>query len=669
MSYNIYPMPQSSSISKLSIPKPSLVSLIVEDAERELLGSMYQSLLNIWNENFSNNNNGNKVKIAQNLITSYYNGISEQNLIAGHDSRITEQKLIACHDKNITEQGYILEINKASWKISFSDSYGLYYGILTFLQIWEQSVDCLYELRITDYPAIKNRGILIDISRDKIPTKETMFGIINKLSRMRINELQLYIQGYPFEYQGYEHLFSDETPYTKKEMKEISAYAKSKFITMIPNMNCLGHMDMWLEQEELRDFAECPEGFSFKNLYHREPGTIDPYDEKAFEFITGLAQDLMECFDEVRFNANLDEPYELGMGKSKEIAEINQVSSIYVEYINKLNSYLNKQGYQMMMWGDVIFTHPELICELPKNIILLDWIYEGSATFKNHAKLVEKEGFEYYVCPGTSAWCSLLGRSDNMKANSKDAVEAATTYHAKGIMVTDWGDMGHWQYLPISYLGYAFTGAYSWNLSIQEETIFYFLNQFIFKDATNCFSQTLYDLGNYYLKKDTILYNTTFCFANITSKYRFESFEGYKEKMHMLATLTEHIAHENHIPYDGFHDKMDGSKVISYINEVLSKLESIKLNIEDGALIQKEIKVNARMAIHGAKLHYMMNNLYESNKPEAKKLFQELYDDMKDIIKLHYELWIQRNKKGGFSRSVEQMKHLCKFYRREINIC
>jgi hypothetical protein len=617
-----------------------MVSLALNGTETEILGDTYPILQQVWNEFFINDIRDHGEGIAQNLC--------------------------GCYDSNITEQGYSLEISKENWRIKFSDSFGLYYGILTFFQIWEQSKGFVYQLEILDYPSIKNRGVLIDISRDKIPTKETMFGIINKLSKMRINELQLYIQGYPFEYQGYEHLFSDETPYTKKEMKEISAYAKSKFIAMIPNMNCLGHMDMWLAQEVLRDFAECPDGFLFKDLYHREPGTLDPYDEKAFEFITALAQDLMECFEEVRFNANLDEPYELGMGKNKEIAKTKQVSGIYVEYINKLNTYLNKEGYQMMMWGDVIFNHPELITKLPKNIILLDWIYEGSATFKNHAKLVEKEGFEYYVCPGTSAWCSFLGRSDNMNGNIKDAAEAAVTYHAKGIMVTDWGDMGHWQYLPISYMGYAYTGAYSWNVSTSEESIFYFLNQFIFIDKTNCFAQILYDLGNYYLKENTVLFNTSFCFANITSKYRFDSLESYKEKMHLLSTLTEHIAQENHISYDGFEDKMDAIKVISYIREQLSKLEMIQLNTEDGALIHKEIKTNARMACHGAKLHYVMTKLYKSNYKDAQNTFQELYNDMKDIMKLHYELWIQRNKKGGFSRSVEQMKHLCKFYRKEL---
>lgn len=669
MSYIIYPMPQISNISEIRIHKPNLVSLMINNIEKERLGKTYNHLLNVWEENFSNSNSNKMVGKERCQDNACDSRITEEKLIASNDDSLSEQKLIPYYDRGITEQGYVLEIKKANWTIGFSDCYGLYYGILTFIQIWEQSEEFLYELHITDYPMVKNRGVLIDISRDKIPTKETMFGIINKLSGMRINELQLYIQGYPFEYEGYEHLFSNETPYTKKEMKEISSYAKSKFISMIPNMNCLGHMDMWLEQEELRDFSECPEGFSFKNLYHRESGTIDPYDEKAFDFITSLAKDLMECFDEVRFNANLDEPYELGMGKNKELTKLKQVPSIYVEYINKLNNYLNKQGYQMMMWGDVIFNHPELISELPKNIILLDWIYEGSASFKNHAKLVEKEGFLYYVCPGTSAWCSFLGRSDNMKGNIKDAIEAATTYHAKGIMVTDWGDMGHWQYLPISYLGYAFTGAYSWNISTKEDTVFYYLNHYVFKDTSNCFARTLYDLGNYYLKEDTILFNTTFCFANITSKYRFDSLEDYKEKMHMLATLTEHIAQENHIPYDGFQDKMNGSKVSTYINEVFSKLEAIRLNTEDGVLIHKEIKVNARMALHGAKLHYVMTNLYERDRAEAKIKFQELYDDMKDIMRLHYELWIQRNKKGGFSRSVEQMKHLCKFYRRESKIC
>lgn len=636
MSYLLYPKPQQAVTWETAMEKPSSVHLLLNCFAEAILAENKQYIEDAWNERFQEDLGG--------------------------------RALYVSYNEKVNPQGYMLLLTTEEWSLKFRDAQGLYYGLLTFFQIWDQSSfdNSMLEVSIMDYPDILNRGILLDISRDKIPTNETLFGIIDKLSLMRINELQLYIQGYSYEYSGYEHMFPDETPITKSEMKQLAAYAKSKFIKLIPNMNCLGHMDMWLEQMELKGLAECPDGFLFKSLYHRQPGTIAPYDERAFHFITGLIDDLSECFDSGVFNVNLDEPYELGMGKSRHEAERTGTAKVYIDYVNKLNEYLNAKGYDMMMWGDVIFNHPDAIPLLPKNITLLDWIYEGSASFKNHAEEVEKEGFRYYVCPGTSSWCSLLGRSDNMKSNIQDAAEAAKAYHAHGILTTDWGDMGHWQYLPVSYMGFAYTGAYSWNIKTEDEAVYSFLNNSLFIDKSNRFAQLLYKLGNYYLQEDVILYNTTFCFANITSKYRFDSYEEYGEKIKLLKALTEHIAKENHILYNGFIDNMQGKKVIAYINGILSELENIHLSAKDGILVKEEIRNNVRMACHGAMLHQVMAHEYIKDRTKSKEIFGILYQDMLEIRKAHYELWMKRNKKGGFTRSSDQMLHLCKFYLREM---
>ena len=656
MSYLIFPRPQEIVIKKTVMEKPKTVYLHLDDIAEVILEGNRSYIEDLWGEHFP----------------------------CTEDDDENGQALSVVYDEQARPQGYMLDLKASQWKLRFRDALGLYYGILTFCQIWEQSgnvndyvndkplyvndkpLAAMEEISIVDFPGTLNRGILLDISRDKIPSKETLLAVIDKLSLMRINELQLYIQGYPYEYAGYEHMFPDETPITREEMKQITEYAGSRFIRMIPNMNCLGHMDMWLEQMELQDLAECPDGFLFQDLYYRQPGTIDPSDEKAFDFITGLVDDLSGCFEVNMFNANLDEPYELGLGKSKSEAERAGVAGVYVDYVWKVNEYLNKKGYEMMIWGDVVFNHPEVISQLPENITLLDWIYEGSASFKDHAKRARQESFRYYVCPGTSSWCSLLGRSDNMKDNIRDAAEAAVTYHAHGILTTDWGDMGHWQYLPISYAGFAFTGGYGWNTQTEDEAVLSFLNRCVFKDGTNCFAQLLYKLGNYYLQEDVVLFNTTFCFANITSKYRFATFEEYGEKMKMLAVLTKHIAQENHIPYNGFQDNMKGEKVIAYVTEIFDLLEKISLLAEDGDLIKEEIGNSVRMVCHGAVLHQVMTQTYETDKKEAKRIFGELYNDMLDIRKKHYELWMKRNRKGGFSRSADQMLYLCEFYRKEM---
>ena len=59
----------------------------------------------------------------------------------------------------------------------------------------------------------------------------------------------------------------------------------------------------------------------------------------------------------------------------------------------------------------------------------------------------------FWVCPGTSSWNSLVGRWPNARANVLDAAESGLAAGARGFLLTDWGDNGHWQHLPVSFLG------------------------------------------------------------------------------------------------------------------------------------------------------------------------------------------------------------------------
>ena len=78
------------------------------------------------------------------------------------------------------------------------------------------------------------------------------------------------------------------------------------------------------------------------------------------------------------FNVNLDEPFDLGRGKSKEQA--TSKLEAYSKYVNKMhNIVLNLGGrdennFHMMMWGDVISTYgAKMIERLPKhNLKLLE---------------------------------------------------------------------------------------------------------------------------------------------------------------------------------------------------------------------------------------------------------------------------------------------------------
>src|SRR6185295_14483144 len=123
---------------------------------------------------------------------------------------------------------------------------------------------------------------------------------------------------------------------------------------------------------------------------------------------------------------------------------------------------VQKHGRRMQFWGDIILQHPELIGELPKVLIALEWGYEASHPFAADTEKFARAGVPFYVCPGTSSWNAIAGRTENALGNLAAAAEHGLANGAIGYLNTDWGDSGHWQPLPVSYLGFAYGAAMSW---------------------------------------------------------------------------------------------------------------------------------------------------------------------------------------------------------------
>jgi len=76
----------------------------------------------------------------------------------------------------------------------------------------------------------------------------------------------------------------------------------------------------------------------------------------------------------------------------------------------------------MMMWGDIILQHPELIKEIPKDIIMLNWGYEVGHNYATTKQFAET-GLRQFVCPGTSSWNVLFPRINNSNTNIRSFVK------------------------------------------------------------------------------------------------------------------------------------------------------------------------------------------------------------------------------------------------------
>ncbi len=190
------------------------------------------------------------------------------------------------------------------------------------------------------------------------------------------------------------------------------------------------------------------------------PFSLCPIDPRSLELVCDLYDELLPHFSSRTVNVGCDEAVDLGQGRSKDICEKFGIGQVYLDYLLKIHREVNRRGFRMQYWGDIIIHYPDLIPLLPEDATALEWGYEADHPFGLHAQKFAQAGIPFYLCPGTSAWNSIAGRTTNALANLKSAAENGLAYGAVGYLNTDWGDNGHWQPLPVSYLGMAMGAAY-----------------------------------------------------------------------------------------------------------------------------------------------------------------------------------------------------------------
>lgn len=293
-------------------------------------------------------------------------------------------------------------------------------------------------------------GYQLDISRTKVPTLDTLKSRVDVLSTLGFTEFQLYTE-HTFKYSKHETVWRYSSPMTSEEIKELDAYCESKGIELVPNQNSFAHFGRWLRHPEYNCLAEMPQGGAvikpWGNFVLPRPDTLNPTDPRSLELVEGLYDELLPCFKSKKINVGCDEALEIefadGTGRShKEIAE-KGAHRVYFEYLMKLHAACEKRGVSMMFWADGFLKHPEMVKELPENVVGLDWGYEATTDFSRNGKAFREAKRKFRVCPGTSAWGSLFGRYDNMTQNVDNAFKAAEEYGAEGILLADWGDGGH----------------------------------------------------------------------------------------------------------------------------------------------------------------------------------------------------------------------------------
>ena len=364
------------------------------------------------------------------------------------------------------QQAYRLQIDESGITAEAHDREGLFYAAGTLAQLLCHYGNSLPYCKIEDSPDFSIRGVMLDVSRDKVPTMETLYWLIDHFAELKINHLQLYVE-HTFAYANHCEVWKDASPLTAEQIRALDAYCIDRCIDLVPNQNSFGHLERWFTHARYLSLAELPQGGAPLPWggFQSKPSSLCPTDPRSFDLLRELYNEYLPNFDSHLFNVGCDEPFDLrGPGRSQAQVKQKGEGRVYLDYMLKLHQMVTEHGKRMAFWGDIIINHPEYVPEVPQDALVLEWGYEADHPFDAHGAIFAASKIPFCVCPGTSSWNSLGGRTDNMRVNILSAAENGLKHGACGLIVCDWGDWGHWQPLGLSFPGFTYAAGASWNV-------------------------------------------------------------------------------------------------------------------------------------------------------------------------------------------------------------
>jgi hypothetical protein len=416
-------------------------------------------------------------------------------------------------------EGYALTIRPGGVTIEFRAPAGLRAAMATWRQLLRQFGHRLPGLQIRDWPDFLRRGVMLDISRGRVPTLPTLLDLAGKLADLKINELQLYTE-HTFAYRPYRRIWQSWGALSGREIRQLDARCRELGIELVPNQNSFGHLRYFLADPQLRHLGELAEPYEAETGdFLRRPTTLAPQHPGTLPFLRGLYDELLPNFSSAVFNVGGDETWDLGRGQSRAACAREGQGRIYFEFLQRIHREVSARGKTMMFWGDIILKHPGLIRELAglrrsrragQGIVALNWGYEAEHPFAREAAQFARANIPFYVCPGTSTWQTMVGRHDNALANLRAAAGAGKRFGAAGFLNTDWGDGGHPQPLAVSWPMFAAGAALAWNASaLDEKTLEAVLNRDVYEDPAGQLAGAALRLGVAHLKLGVKAVNET----------------------------------------------------------------------------------------------------------------------------------------------------------------
>ena len=188
-------------------------------------------------------------------------------------------------------QGYRLEVEAGRPRISAADAAGAFYAEATWAQLQRLHPGGVPDLVVVDWPALAHRGVMLDVSRDKVPTVESLELLVDRLAALKVNVVQLYLE-HTFAHPGHDDVCGPASAYTADDIARLRAHCRARHVELIGQQNSLGHMERWLAHPRYEGLAALPGGYSDGSGGHEPAACLDPAHPGSFPLAAELVSNL-----------------------------------------------------------------------------------------------------------------------------------------------------------------------------------------------------------------------------------------------------------------------------------------------------------------------------------------------------------------------------------------
>jgi hexosaminidase len=315
-------------------------------------------------------------------------------------------------EKELGPQGYRLEINTENVTIHANQADGFFMAIATIRQLLPLGGKkvSLPSLTILDKPEFTWRGMMLDVGRHYFP-KDVIKRYIDLLSFYKFTELHWHLtddQGWRIEIKKYPKLTevgawrteSDGSKYggfyKQEEVREIVAYAESRGITIVPEIEMPGHSSAALAAyPELSCTGgpfTVPVGWGvFEDVYCAGK-------ESTFNFLEDVLTEVLDMFPSKFIHVGGDECPKARWIKcpdcQKRIKDegLKNEAELQSYFIHRIEKFLNSKGRRLTGWDEILEggIAPSATIQLWR-----DWKYAKEAAKEGHDVIMSPTSHTY----------------------------------------------------------------------------------------------------------------------------------------------------------------------------------------------------------------------------------------------------------------------------------